>query len=451
MIRPLPDPRSSSAAATPPRRLEYVPGLLVVRVHEDVARGMPRVAGAGPAALRRIRLPTKVLAPLAALRRRTLREVTPVFSRATHGRPLAKAHTSVQAAFVTSVQDADEADLRGINVLRFSDDAEVERAARELRGSPGIQYAHRVPARWPAARKTTLPANDPLLNRQWGLRAIRWFDLDPLPDARGVRVGVLDTGVDAKHPDLRVSRYAHDRASAEDVVGHGTHVAGIIAARSNNRVSLTGICRCALYAYKIFGDEPAEDGDYYVDEVAYQRALNQARRDGMRVINLSIGGTRFSRTEELLIGRLVDSGCVVVAAMGNEYVEGNPTEYPAAYEGVIAVGASNEANRRAPFSNTGRHIALVAPGTNILSTLPMRTSAYRDEQDTEYNAWSGTSMATPHVTAAAALVLARDPKLSPPEVANLLSHSARKLPGMRKADFTQAYGHGLLDVSAALA
>ena len=84
--------------------------------------------------------------------------------------------------------------------------------------------------------------------------------------------------------------------------------------------------------------------------------------------------------------------------MGNEYEDGNPTEYPASYPNVIAVGAINEASNRAPFSNTGNHIALAAPGTNILSTLPMKQSVARKAEDTRYAAWSGTSMATPHVT-----------------------------------------------------
>lgn len=180
----------------------------------------------------------------------------------------------------------------------------------------------------------------------------------------------------------------------------------------------------------------------------YQRALNDARTQGAQVLNLSIGGTVFTRTEEILIRRLVDNDCVVVAAMGNEYERGNPVEYPAAYTGVIAVGAMNEANRRAAFSNSGPHISLVAPGTNILSTLPMRKSDYRNEEETEYGAWSGTSMATPHVAGAVALLRAKEPNLTVEEIGDRLRSKAAKLPGMRAAKKTAQLGWGLLDLSA---
>ena len=450
MIRPLPELLSRPAPAVPPRP-DYIPGLLVVRVKEDVVVGMPDVRGTTPAGRRSLKLPARVQEPFVALRRRMrIKEVVPVFARSTRGRPLAHARASVAAAVATSVQDSENDDLRGINVVRVSSDADLERAEKELNRSDGIEYAHRVPARWPAGT-VKASANDPHVNRQWSLRAVRWFGVEPLPDARAVRVGVLDTGIDTHHPDLRFRSYAHDPESVEDIVGHGSHVAGIIAARSNNRVGITGICRCELHVFKIFGDKPASDGEYYVDEVMYQRALNMARNEGIRVVNLSIGGTRFNQTEALLIRRLIESGCVVVAAMGNEYTRGNPTEYPAAYDDVIAVGAANEADRRAPFSNTGRHIHIVAPGTNILSTLPIKPSAYRTEEDTEYNAWSGTSMATPHITAAVALMLAQNAKLTRAEIADRLAQSARKVPRMRTATKSKAYGYGLLDLPAALA
>jgi subtilisin family serine protease len=170
----------------------------------------------------------------------------------------------------------------------------------------------------------------------------------------------------------------------------------------------------------------------------------------MRVVNLSIGGTASSQTEEFLFRRLINAGVTVVAAMGNEFKEDNPTEYPGAYPGVIAVGATGKSNRRASFSNTGKHIRICAPGLNILSTLPMKPSAARTAKETEYAVWSGTSMATPHVTAAVALILAGDPNLSPQQVVERLTSTATKVSAMGGKKFTKEYGHGLLNLESAV-
>lgn len=426
---------------------DYVPGLLQVKIKEDVVQGMPDVRHAGRSTLRLMRLPTSVDQPFAELRKKNaIKEVMPVFSRRTGGRPLAGAPRSVAAAFTESVRDSENEDLRGINLIQLSSNADVEKVEKELRKTEGVEYVHRVPARWLCARRRSATA-DPLRNRQWALRAINFFNVNPSTDARPVKVGVLDTGIDTTHPDLQnFNTYVHDGAGAKDIVGHGTHVAGIVAAGINNNVGITGVVQCELNVWKIFGDKPYR-GEYFVEELMYQRALNDARNSGMQVINLSIGGTVYSQTEAMLLKKLYNAGCVIVAAMGNEYEEGNPTEYPAAYPNVIAVGAINESNRRAWFSNTGRHIALVAPGENILSTLPMKTSSYRDE--TEYGAWDGTSMAAPHVAAAAALVIRKKPNSTPAKVAQRLKQTAAKLPAMKKKAKTDAYGSGLLDLAAA--
>lgn len=443
--------RSRGSRQIAPRHLAYVPGLLQIKIKEDVIQGLPDLSGATPATIRALKLPTKAEEPFAALRKKkAIKEVMPVFSRATRGRPLSVAPTSVAAAFTTSVRDSENEDLRGINMLRLSSGTSLDQIERELQKTAGVEYVHRIPARWACAALPTAVSTDPLVNRQWGLRAINYFNVGSVPDASTVKVAVLDTGLDTKHPDLQTfATYAHEGASAEDIVGHGTHVAGIIAATSNNDVGITGICHCELHAWKIFGDDEAPDGEYYVDEVMYQRALNAARNNGMRALNLSIGGTIYTQTEALLIRRLIDAGCTIVAAMGNDYLEGDPTEYPAAYPGVIAVGAINEANRRAYFSNTGTHITLAAPGENILSTLPIKVSSYRDE--TQYAAWSGTSMATPHVTAAVALILAKSPNYGPADIAKQLQRTAVKLPAMKNRKKTREYGSGLLDLQAAVA
>jgi hypothetical protein len=428
---------------------EYLPGVLMIRCNEDVVLNAPLVAAVGVTALRAMKLPEAVNLPFAA-HEKDIREVVPVFSRLTGGRSLSVAPTTVAASFATSVQDSENEDLAGINMLRISSKADLERIRKDLARTPGIEYVHRVPRRWLAAAHTK--TNDPLFARQWGLRAIGWHHHLPL-DVSAVRVAVLDTGIDMTHVEFlnKVSSYTHDNVRHLDIVGHGTHVSGIIAAATNNAAGIAGICKCDLNIWKIFGDmADPYDGQFYVDPILYQRALNAARNSGMQVMNLSIGGTAHSPTEELLFRRLIDSGCTVVAAMGNDFQKGNPIEYPAAYPDVIAVGAVDRNLRRAPFSCTGEHISLCAPGVSVLSTLPMEPSAARSAKEIEYAAWPGTSMASPHVAAAAALVLGRYPGFSPAQVKQKLTQTATKVAAMMGPNFTQEYGYGLLNLQRAL-
>jgi subtilisin family serine protease len=200
--------------------------------------------------------------------------------------------------------------------------------------------------------------------------------------------------------------------------------------------------------FKVFPDEPADDGEFYVDGDRYLQALNAVIDAGAKVVNLSLGGTIASRAEQILFNRLERVGITVVAAMGNEYEADNPTEYPAAYDNVFAVGATAETDLRAVYSNTGRHIQLVAPGSNILSTLPTTRSQYRYES--YYAAWSGTSMATPHVAGAAALVAAKHPDWGPDEIEDRLIKTAGQPFEMGNRAWTEAYGNGLLDLEHAL-
>jgi subtilisin family serine protease len=428
-----------------------VPGQLVVRIKEDVAGGLPDVMSASITSLDSMSLPTAVESPFKKLEEQGLiREIKPIFSRMTSGEALSMAPTNVAAAFAMSVRDSEAEDLRGITLLRLKRNTDLKKVEDDLNSTPGIEYVHQVPRRWITARPKP---NDPLFNKQWGLPMIGWLNPASLPDASAVKVAVLDTGVDLTHRDLKnvVSEYIHEGASSQDIVGHGTHVSGIIAAEINNNVGLSGICRCDLNFWKIFTDTPdPEDGEFYVDEVMYQRALNAVRNSGMKVLNLSIGGGDPSQTERILFRRLIDAGVTVVAAMGNEFEEGNPIEFPSAYPGVIAVGAVGKTKQRASFSNTGDHISIVAPGKGILSTLPMKASAARHSDETKYASWDGTSMATPHVTAVAALVLAVNPGFSPAQVRQRLISTATKLSAMGNKTMTKEYGHGLLNLEAAI-
>jgi subtilisin family serine protease len=376
------------------RRLEFLPGQVVVRVHEHALREAADATSG----------PLELLA-----REAGTRNVEPLFE--------------------------------GMTLFELEEDVSPN-LLRRVESSRAIAFAEPVPARWPSAA-----AADPRHNRQWGLRAIRWFDA-PLASAEDVTVAVCDTGVDAAHPDLTsaISSYDHGGAGADDIVGHGTHVSGIIAARANDDAGITGVARCRIAMWKVFPDEPYE-GNFYVDGTRFLRALNAVATSGAKVLNLSLGGSHSSQAEQLLFDRLERAGITVVAAMGNEYAGGNPTEYPAAYEHVLAVGAAAETDLRSPFSNTGTHIGLAAPGSDILSTLPTKASPYRPA--TSYASWSGTSMATPHVTAAAALVAAQHEDWTPADTKQHLRDTARRLRDMGSAKWTAAYGSGLLDVAAA--
>ena len=421
-------------------RLEYHRDLIEVQIESDVVAGLPTVMGAAMTAMRG--LPEAISEPLRALRTsRYLREVTPVFASEPTGHgALPMGAAMVANAFVRSVRETDSNDLSGIVMLRLSSKANLNAVRKDLDSTRGVKRAHLVPVRWLDAAEP-----DPLQNRQWGLRATHWFERE-LPNAKSVGVAVLDTGIDESHPDLHADKYFHDGTSATDIVGHGTHVSGIITAIANNKVGISGVAQCRLSVYKIFGDRPASNGHYYVDPLMYRRALNAVRTSGDRIVNLSIGGTAEDPTETLLFSRLQQAGVLAVAAMGNDFERGNPVEYPGAFKDVVAVGATTEANQRSPFSNTGSRITIAAPGSNILSTLPMTTSTQRPAKaDTEYAAWSGTSMATPHVAGALALLLAAHPDMSAKDAVAKLTKSATRLPQMRTKR-TEEFGAGLLNI-----
>jgi len=355
------------------------------------------------------------------------------------------AMSAVHGALARSAEKAPRESLRGFQLVEVRDRKITPALLKKLRKSKAIDLVEPVPRRWLTA------GADPLINRQWGLRAIRWFS-GKHPDASKVHVAVLDSGVDAGHDDLAaaIEEYRHDGNAARDIMGHGTHVSGIIAAVVNNSVGIAGVADCRLHCWKIFDDPPAgsEEQDFNFEN--FSAGLASALDSDIKVINLSIGGTDNSETEAIVFRELRDAGVVVVAAMGNEFQEGNPKEFPAAYEGVLAVGAVDEVERRADFSCTGPHIGIVAPGVNILSTVPRQKAIFAER--TDYDSWPGTSMATPHVAGAAALLYAKKnkSKASATAIINRLRAKAKKVAGMKKRKFTNEYGSGLLDIAAAL-
>ena len=245
----------------------------------------------------------------------------------------------------------------------------------------------------------------------------------------GVNIAIIDSGIDRYHEDLIVvggKSFVDYTNDFNDDDGHGTHVAGIVAAL-DNEIGVVGVAPEAnLYALKALNSE----GVGYVSDVVL--AIQWATVNEIQVINMSLGGGKNIFLEWACNLAYYDDGLLLVAAAGN----GGAVIYPAAYSSVIAVSATDEYDNLASFSSTGKQVELAAPGVNINSTLP--GNAYSGET------WSGTSMASPHVAGTAALVLATGDFLTNDEVRTQLQSTAKDI-GL----LTREQGYGLVDAAEA--
>jgi subtilisin family serine protease len=352
--------------------------------------------------------------------------------------------------------------------------------ARGAAAIAGVRYVERLDRQ----RRIAFVPNDALLTRQWYLQQIRAFDSWPgLPPPFNprVRVAVIDSGIDSTHPDL-APRIEFGRSFVggswkKDPHGHGTFVAGIIAAEANNAEGIAGI---GLGTDLLVAKVVREDGTISLEAEA--RAIKWAVRQGAKVINLSFGGIRdpknpkrdtFSRLEADAIEYAVQHDVVVVAAVGNgDQAPSMPwsyASYPAALPHVIGVSAMGRDGNVPAFSNRdARYNDIAAPGVEIFSSLPKALTSqrstcvfqgYSECGPAEFKKAEGTSFAAPQVAAAAAQVLAVAQQLGvdlrPEQVANLLTrsaHDATPLTGCRRCgyDRDRLTGWGRLDVTGAI-
>jgi thermitase len=243
----------------------------------------------------------------------------------------------------------------------------------------------------------------------------------------GIKVAVLDSGVDLDHPDINPKVVARANFSGattnEDKYGHGTHVAGIVAA-AHNTAGVAGVCPgCTILAGKVLNDSGVGSSS------SLASGIDWAVSNGAKVINMSLG-VRASRTLEAAVNNAWNKGAVLVAAAGNG---GNQTKiYPAGYANVIAVGATDNNDAKASFSTYGASwVDVAAPGANVFSTFPNHEFVLRKQYNRSflYDVGNGTSMSSAIVAATAALVWSTNPGATPTSVRAKVESTAEKKPG----------------------
>lgn len=271
--------------------------------------------------------------------------------------------------------------------------------------------------------------NDPMFEQQWALKPQPGVNIEKAWEVThgntNVRVAVIDTGVDSTHPEMKGKLapgydFIDKTAQVTDHHGHGTHVAGIIGADTNNAEGIAGInpdvTMVPIRAVPTNGDETDAD---IID------AFEFAVKAGARVANCSFGKSESAKAVGDTIAAAGEHGLLAIVAAGNESHDLNrEPSYPASFQtpNMIVVAATGSRGTMASFSNYGMgKVDVAAPGASILSSIP----------GNQYASWSGTSMATPQVVGVAALVLSVNPNLTPAQLKAVLLRSAVPNPNLK--------------------
>jgi subtilisin family serine protease len=361
-------------------------------------------------------------------------------------------------------------DERGIGAIELTGTVDLEAIADRLERHPDILRAAPISLTKITPGHTVINRpGDPLFSQQWGATKIRlpeaWgyaLQIDAMLRSEVVCVAVMDTGLpftgnpprpcheDLDHPKrfLPGGNYVSAGAPPDDDHYHGTHVTGIVASEHGKRRGIAGVnWRCKVWVGKVF--DSAGSGSFMLLYRAVQDAVSFARSRGWRlVINFSGEGGYDPLLEE--IGDVVTSGgALLVASTGNS---GGPVAYPAAlstrsdgtiwYTNVCAVGATDQNDTIAPFSNFGPQVNVTAPGVDIISAVP-----YPVNTTPRYEVLSGTSMAAPFVSGVATLIWAKNHNLAAGHVREQLEATAVDL-GQPGRD--PRYGFGRVDAYRAI-
>src|SRR3972149_1701203 len=255
---------------------------------------------------------------------------------------------------------------------------------------------------------------------------------------KGIKVGVLDTGIDYNHEDLKGNyrggyNFVGNNNDPMDDNAHGSHIAGIIAAEDND-IGVVGVAPQAhLYSVKVL----AFDSTGLTSNIV--SGLEWSVENNMQIINMSLGSDEDSISVSRAINNTNNAGILIVAAAGNagnNVGSGDNIDYPARYNSVVSVGATDINDNRAKFSSTGPSLELSAPGVNILSTL----------NGNKYGTLSGTSMSAPHVSGVAALIMSTESGITNARVRIRMQMTAQKMSkisgGFSAKDW---YGYGMVD------
>ncbi|HYF67749.1 MAG TPA: S8 family serine peptidase, partial [Ohtaekwangia sp.] len=321
---------------------------------------------------------------------------------------------------------------------------------------------------------TTLTPNDPRYAAQWAHRVTgtdqAWDTETGNPD---VVIAVIDSGVDPDHEDLKDNVYSGSRDFVDvdtqlyenfgytlipeedyidldndpsDYNGHGTHVSGIIGAVGNNGKGVAGVCHsCSIMSLRA-GFSIRYDGVEYgtFEDAGIANAIIYATDNGADIINMSFGG-QGSLVMKNAVEYAHSRGVVLVAAVGNSAERG--ALYPAGYDGVIGVAASNATDKLSWSSNFGEGIDLVAPGESIVSTVPVKGGSIA--HTTGYRILDGTSMASPYVAGVAGLIKSKNPGWTAEEVIAALISTAKNIDATNPTRISQM-GYGRVNASAAV-
>lgn len=257
-----------------------------------------------------------------------------------------------------------------------------------------------------------------------------------------VIIAVVDSGLDLEHPEFAdheiIAAYdaTEEGFDVQDKHGHGTHVTGTAAANGRSG-KLAGVAwDCPVMPIKVMDSKGTITSDYMAKAMLYVADFVNNNPEYRAVINISIGGRGYSHFFKDAIDYAIEAGVPIITSAGNDYKR--VLSYPSAYNGVVSVAAMEPYGERAIFSTYGFWVSVAAPGVRIWSSY--KGGGYIENQ--------GTSMASPHVCGAAALLLSHNPDLSPLQVKNQIEETAR--PGYYGEGFCEQLGYGILDVEAML-